>query len=118
MATKNPSKKPSKSAFIRSLPPSTPGAEVVARGKAAGLKFNVNYVYRIRSLANGKRETRTSGSRKTVRPGRLGASVPRPISSTSSAENLLRALAAEVGLSHAIDMLEAERTRVRAVLRR
>jgi hypothetical protein len=44
-----------------------------------------------------------------------GASVTSP-ATTSSAEDLLRAVAAELGLGRAVEILEGERARVRAVL--
>jgi hypothetical protein len=43
--------------------------------------------------------------------------VPRPITSTRSAEDLLKAVAAEIGLGRAIEQLQGERARVRAILR-
>jgi hypothetical protein len=49
-------KKPAmnKSAFVRTLPSSMPGAEVVRKAKEAGLAMSVNYVYRVRSLSHAK----------------------------------------------------------------
>jgi hypothetical protein len=96
----------SKSAFIRSLPSSTPARDVVKQAKASGIKLNVGYVYNVRGAA-----------KKAKRASRSGASVARPITTPSSAENLLKAVAAEIGLGRAIEVLEGERTRVRAVLR-
>ena len=96
----------SKSAFIRSLPSSTPARDVVKQAKASGIKLNVGYVYNVRGAA-----------KKAKRTSRNGASVARPITTPSSAENLLKAVAAEIGLGRAIEVLEGERARVRAVLR-
>lgn len=45
----------SKSSFIRSVSVSTPAADVVAQGKAAGLKFNVGLVYAVRASAKNKK---------------------------------------------------------------
>jgi hypothetical protein len=56
------------------------------------------------------------GATKMTTPSR-GAPVPRPITSTRSAEDLLKAIAAEIGLGRAIDQLQGERARVRAILR-
>jgi uncharacterized protein YggU (UPF0235/DUF167 family) len=42
--------------------------------------------------------------------------VPRPIATASRAEDLLKALGAEVGLAKAIEILSGERARVKAVL--
>jgi hypothetical protein len=44
----------SKAAFVRSLPRSTPAKDVVAKAKAAGLKLNSEYVYKVRSKGGGK----------------------------------------------------------------
>ncbi len=96
-----------KSAFIRRLPSSMPAKEVVKQAKAAGMKLTESYVYNVRGAA-----------KKTARPGRNGASVARPIATTSSAESLLKALAAELGLGNAIEILTGERTKVRAVIGR
>jgi hypothetical protein len=96
-----------KSAFIRRLPSSMPAKEVVKQAKAAGMKLTESYVYNVRGAA-----------KKTARPGRNGASVARPITTTSSAEGLLKALAAELGLGNAIEILTGERTKVRAVIGR
>jgi hypothetical protein len=69
------------------------------------MKLSANYVYLIRRAA---KENRVS-----VRAGR---SVPRPIATSSSAENLLKAVAAEIGLGPAIEILSGERAKVRAVI--
>ena len=47
----------SKSAFVRSLPSSMPGAEVVAKAKAEGLDIGLAYVYGIRSKAKARVKT-------------------------------------------------------------
>jgi hypothetical protein len=96
----------SKAAFVRSLPSDTPAKDVVARAKSQGMSISVNYVYNIRGAAKGARGTSV----------RAGASVPRPIANGSAAESLLKAVAAEVGLGRAIEILSGERARVRAVL--
>jgi hypothetical protein len=43
-----------KAAFVRSLPRNTPAKDVVSKAKAAGLKLNVDYVYKVRSGPGGK----------------------------------------------------------------
>src|SRR5580658_4316288 len=101
----------SKAAFVRSLPSDTPAKEVVAKAKALGLALSVNYVYNIRGAA----KTAAKNRRVAVR---AGAGVPRPIAGAPGAESLLKAVAAEVGLAKAIDILAGERARVRAVLGR
>jgi hypothetical protein len=106
-ATSTAAPKPttSKAAFVRSLPSTIPAKAVVAQAKAAGMKLSANYVYLIR---RGAKESRGS-----VRAGR---SVPRPITTSSSAESLLKALGAELGLGSAIEILAGERARVSAVI--
>jgi hypothetical protein len=102
-----PAPKPttSKAAFVRGLPATIPAKAVVAQAKAAGMRLSANYVYLIRRAAKE--------SRGSVRASR---SVPRPITTTLSAESLLKAVAAELGLAKAIEVLEGERARVRAVI--
>jgi hypothetical protein len=43
--------------------------------------------------------------------------VARPITNSTKAEDLLRAVAAEIGLGRAIELLLGERARVSAILR-
>jgi hypothetical protein len=43
-----------KTAFVRSLPASTPGAEVVKRAKEAGLTISLGYVYSIRAKSHAR----------------------------------------------------------------
>jgi hypothetical protein len=106
-AASNGSTKPvtSKAAFVRSLPATIPAKAVVAQAKAAGLNLSAAYVYIVRAAAKENR-----GST------RAGRSIPRPITTSSSAESLLRALGAELGLGRAIEVLEGEREKVLAVL--
>jgi hypothetical protein len=65
------------------------------------------------SAKTGK--ARTKAETRTATPRRGGA-VPRPIATTSSAEDLFRAVAAEIGLARAMEILAGERARVRAVI--
>jgi len=101
----------SKAAFVRDLPSSTPAKEVVAKAKALGLSLSINYVYNIRGAAKTAAKNRRGGTRASV-------AVPRPIAGSPAAESLLRALAAEIGLGKAIEILSGERARVRAVIGR
>ena len=95
----------SKAAFVRGLPSSTPAKDVVAKAKAAGMKLTTSYVYNVR------------GAAKTVRrQTRKAAAVSRPIATASSAESLLKAIGAELGLGEALAILSAERARVRAAI--
>jgi hypothetical protein len=106
-ATSTAAPKPTttKAAFVRNLPTTIPAKAVVAQAKAAGMKLSANYVYLIRRAAKE--------NRGSVRAGR---SVPRPISSASSTESLLKVVAAELGLGRAIEILQSERAHVSAVI--
>jgi hypothetical protein len=104
----------SKAAFVRGLPATTPAKDVVKQAKALGLTLSINYVYNIRGAAKmavkKKRATAKSPVFTPVTNG-AGSSV------AASAESLLKAVAAEIGLAPAIAILEGERARVRVVLR-
>jgi hypothetical protein len=102
----------SKAAFVRAHASLSP-KEIVAKGKAEGVKFDVGYVYNIRGY------DKTTAKRKRsvkARAPRTGASVPRPVTTASSTETLLKAVAAEIGLGRAMEILAGERARVRAVI--
>lgn len=93
--------KPSKSAFVRSLPSTLSALEVSEQAKAAGIKVSAAYVYSIRAAAKAR-------TRGLVRPA--DHVVPH------GAEDLLRAIGAELGLGHAIELLKAERAKVSRLL--
>jgi hypothetical protein len=181
--TKSREKIQSKADFVRNLPSTMPGNEVIEKGKAAGIRLSKNYVYRVRTWANAatraqakkapekevttkggaakepagskagwvrarphlspkeiveqaaargikfgvhyvynvRRHDTASGAGKKGREARAivdrkGAAVPRPITSASRAESLLKAVAAEIGLGRALEILEGERARVRAAI--
>jgi hypothetical protein len=99
------SKPVNKSAFVRALPANMPAKDVVEKAKAQGMKISVAYVYSIRTAAKaGARRAGTiDGSGKSFGGG-------------GRVEDLLRAVAAELGLSRAIGLLQAEQAKVRAVL--
>jgi hypothetical protein len=103
----------SKAAFVRGLPASTPAKEVVKQAKAAGIKLGVSYVYNIRGAAKtAAKKKRAAATTPTARPlAKAGGS-----SVSASAENLLVAVAAELGLGRAVDVLQSERGRVTAVI--
>jgi hypothetical protein len=118
----------SKAAFVRAHASLSP-KEIVKKAKAEGVKLDVRYVYNVRGYDKTKgkkkaakaRAPATKATAPTARPTRAASrtapSVPRPITSTRSAEDLLRAVAAEIGLGRAIEQLQGERARVRAILR-
>jgi hypothetical protein len=127
---------PSKSDFIREQPATLSAAEVVAKAKAAGIKLDSFLVYKVRSRASAKGKTKVTAKKIATPPKaapvkkRLkskAASVPvqkasngtPPTSAarSSSVEDLLRAVAAEMGLGKAIEILAGERARVQSILK-
>jgi hypothetical protein len=111
MPDKKPSAKPAKvnkSAWIRSQPASMKAKDVVVAGKAKGIKLSVGQVYVARSSAKKK-----TGKRGPGRPRKNAA--PAMVAS-SGVEGLLRAAAAEIGLSRAVEILSEQRDAVRKVL--
>jgi hypothetical protein len=104
----------SKADFVRARSHLSP-KEIVEDAKAAGIKLDVGYVYNVRGADKAKTKvTKLAASRSTERKA---PPVPRPITTTSSAEDLLKALGAEIGLGRAIEILLGERARVSAILR-
>jgi hypothetical protein len=112
-ATATSTKPPkSKSAFIRSLPSSTPAKEVVKQAKALGMKLTESYVYNVRGAAKKTAKAKRADAKSpAVRVANGGAS-----RGSTSAENLLKAVAADIGLGPAIEILAGERARVAAVI--
>ena len=124
----------SKADFVHSLPPSTPAKKVIAKAKAAGLSVSETYVYALRRSAKvGAKKTATkraaTGAKKPTAAASSKLNLPtkshfvRGLSTgasakgfRSNAEDLLRAVAAELGLRHALEILESQRAQVRAVL--
>jgi hypothetical protein len=109
-ATKPPK---SNAAFVRGLPASTPAKDVVKLAKAAGLKLGVSYVYNIRGAAKIAAKKKRAGA-KSPAVSAIGNGGGSTVS--TSAQNLLKAVAAELGLGAAIEILSGERARVRAVI--
>ena len=60
--------KVNKSEFVRSLPSTTPGAEVVAKAKAQGIDITLGYVYGIRAKTNAKKRGGGAPKRGPGRP--------------------------------------------------
>jgi hypothetical protein len=108
----------SKAEFVRSRSHLSP-KETVEDAKAAGLKLDVGYVYNVRGAAKARGVVKTTPARLAARRAlvRQAPPVARPITTSTKAEDLLRAVAAEIGLGRAIELIEAERAKVHAVLR-
>ena len=107
----------SKADFVRAHANLSP-KEIVEKGKAEGVKFDVSYVYNVRTYDNAadKKKNAPMATARRAPTVRIGASVSRPLASGSGAENLLKAVAAEIGLGRAVEILEGERARVRAAI--
>ena len=103
-------KKLNKSAWIRSQPASMRAKDVVAAGKASGIKLSVGQVYVARASA------KKAGKRGPGRPHKNAA--PAMAAASSGVEGLLKAAAAEVGLSRAMEILGEQRDAVRKLLER
>jgi hypothetical protein len=115
-AAAKPAGKPTnKSAFVRSLPEGMPARDVIEKAKAHGMKMSVAYVYSVRTAARAAARRRGNGGASGV--GASVRSAPMPANG-ARVEELLRAVAAELGLSRAIALLLAEQAKVRAVLGR
>ncbi len=91
-------------------------AEVVAKGKTEGIKFTPQLVYRVRGRSSGK--AKKAAVKMTTSPTVKNGNSPAATmpGAQSSAEDLLRAIAAELGLGMAVEILAGERARVRAVI--
>lgn len=108
-------KKQTKADFVRSVGPSVSAKEVVAKAKAAGIALTDSYVYNVRSsvkTAANKAAAKPRAATKT----RVAHPVARSVANTGSVESLLKAVAAEIGLGRAFDILVAERARVVAAI--
>jgi hypothetical protein len=106
--------KTSKAAFVRSLPTSTPAKEVVAKAKSQGITLTDAYVYNVRATSKAGKGKKKSSKRGASSAKRRPLTVK--VSGGRGAEDLLRAVAAELGLARAIAVLETEHARVRKLL--
>jgi hypothetical protein len=114
------SKPISKSDFVRSLPAS-PAKDVVAKAKAEGISLSENHVHAVRAKDNVKAKGRRVAKKtlKTAVSKPAVATNGRGLSATtakSSAEDLLKAVAAELGLARAVEILAGERSRVQVLI--
>jgi hypothetical protein len=106
----------SKAAFVRSRSHLSP-REIVEDAKAAGVKLDVGYVYNVRGAAKARSTTPASKvTKRAARTARTPSLAVRPTGSSSKVEDLLKAIAAELGLGRAMEILAGERARVRAVI--
>ena len=108
----------SKAEFVRSFPTSTSPKEIVKKAKAAGIKLGSAYVYNVWTrdkTGTAKKgpaaKPASSAPPKATNGARSHAAAP------TNAESLLRAIAAEVGLARAIELLQGDRARVHSILK-
>jgi hypothetical protein len=88
-----------KSEFVRSLDRAIPAADVVALALRRGMKLTTGFVYNIRSSANGKAQGNGVSSNGLARKRKSAGAV-------ESAEAVLRAAIAQIGLAKAREILE------------
>jgi hypothetical protein len=117
--TAAPAKPPkSKADFVRAYPGLSP-KEVVEKAAAVGIKLGWRYVYNVRATNKATRKAKKGAAKVTTSTttsvNGAAPSFASPVT-TSSAEDLLRAIAAELGLRRAVEILTEERARVRAVI--
>jgi hypothetical protein len=105
----------SKAQFVRSQPDSMGAKDVVKAAKDAGIPISEAYVYTIRYEAKRRGQKGKPGRPRGRKAGGRSAPVAGSRSS-GGVEDLLRAAAAEIGLSRAIGLLQEQQRALRAVL--
>src|SRR5580658_10178730 len=109
----------SKADFVRAHPNLSP-KEIVEKAAAAGIKLGWRYVYNVRAtdkVARKRKRATAKGRISTPAAANRAAPSVASAAASSSAEDLLRAVAAELGLGRAVEILARERARVRAILK-
>ncbi len=109
----------SRSAFIRSLPATLKAADVVAKGKDAGLSFRTNLVYEVRRTmkkkgGEGPPAVKRGPGRPPLHKPTIAASPkasggPARLSTLSDVERKMVGLVFEVGIGRARQLLEGVR---------
>jgi hypothetical protein len=114
------SKPRSKAEFVRSFPSTASPKEIVKKAKAAGIKLGAAYVYNVWTrdkTGTAKKGTAAKPASSTLPTATNGARSQAAPTHANAAESLLRAIAAEVGLGRAIELLQGERARVQSLLK-
>jgi hypothetical protein len=112
---RTPNKKTTtKAAFVRANAMLSP-QEIVAKAKATGIKLETSYVYNVRGAdrAATKKKRKAAKVTSSATTSANGARV-----SVNPNADLLKAVAAEIGLGNAIEILSVERARLAAVIAR
>jgi len=119
-----------KADFVRARSHLSP-KEIVEDAKTHGIKLDPSYVHNMRGYdkatasknrrAASKKSTATTVAKRATAiskesPKPTTSNGKRPSGSASSVEELLRAVAAEIGLGRAMEILAGERAKVRAVM--
>lgn len=117
MPKKKPAaKKQTKTAFVLSFPHSMPAKDVVAKGKAAGVSLSDKHVWAIRSDA--KKRKSKGAAKKSSRKQISTRATPNAHGVSEGDVELLRNLAARIGVPRVLAVLEAERERALRILGR
>jgi hypothetical protein len=117
-----------KADFVRQNPGVT-AKDLAAKALFEGIEISEGYVYSVRSqdakAASKKKGTapkKSTAKSVSKKPSTTSNKSPKPTASNgmgasgSSVEELLKAAAAELGLGRALEILQGERARIRAVL--
>ena len=76
----------SKAGFVRSFPPSTPAAEIVAKAKANRMKMDVRYVYSVRTAVRATaKKAKSAPAKAAPTAGRRGSPRPPKAAATNGA---------------------------------
>jgi hypothetical protein len=94
MKAKKPNK-PSKAAFVRSLPADMPAKEVIAKAKEAGIELNDMTVYKTRSLANRGAKGKRAGAAKKKASAKAVSTSPNARGRSPDKKNRVLDLAAK-----------------------
>jgi hypothetical protein len=86
MAAKKTSKKPTKSSFIRQHPDLS-AADVIAKGKAEGMKFTSSLVYMVRGRQDGKKSAAKGLSSPKKAAAKKASAASKPVSPKTATTN-------------------------------
>ena len=111
-----------KSAFVRGLPSTMSAAEVIAKGKAAGIKLTAAQVYTVRANAKrvGGKAPKAAAAPKAATAAAPKKAVGRPakaakVSGSGDHESHFARLVLNIGLTKAEALLERVREKVNAL---
>ncbi len=102
--------KPTASAFIRTLPATTPVADVVKQGAAKGYRFAANLVYAVRSAATKKKTAKAKPGPKPAAQRKANGA------GSGSVEARFVDLALDVGLARAEELLAMLRAKLKSIV--